>query len=382
MKTKNYHHLTFLRHIFFILLFGFIFLPHSSVYAAETATMKISGIEEYKSSGVSKGACSVSMTGDGSNLIVEARINSRYTQSPYYYIFGKLFVDGIEVKDFTYQTTISRQSISLSRFSTGYHTAFLQVYNKNSGQLVDLLYARYVPYNGLTAAPGYKGVFDVYSKYLYYYPYNMAMQNQAGKLYLEYSSNKGKTWKRYGYMQANYIKLYTQQNYKLTGLKPNTKYKTRIRYGTYATYSTGIKGDGKTYFFGGPALSTGTIKTGKKKAPLIKSAIVKAVNVRYHKVRHYGPYTGVYLYTEKFYTCRFKVTVRLKKKPGTKGIWVNGRFLKGNKLLYTTTFSPYPNYYVKKPPKGLKKYKLIIASVQAKGYGGYSPLKKLSVKVR
>ena len=291
----------------------------------------------------------------------------------------------MELKDFTYKTSIPRQAISLSSLSniqTGYHTAFLQVYNKETGKVVDLLYKTHIPYNSITAKPGYKGKFDVYKSYFYYYPYNMALANQQGRLYMEYSSNKGKTWKRTGYMTANAIKLYTQQSFKISGLKPNKTYKTRIRYGTYVTYSKDILGDGKTYFFGGPVLNSGTIKTGKAKAPKIKSVSVKAVNVKYHKIRHYGRYTGVYLYTEKFYTCRFRVTVQLKKKPGAKGIWLNGRFLKGNKLKYTTVFSPYPNYYFKRPPKGLKKYAVSVCSYNSKKYGGYSPLKKRKVKVR
>jgi hypothetical protein len=348
----------------------------------QLAASNTNGIGEYLKSGIASGPCSVAISGNGSYLTIEARINTQYTNPPYNYIFGKLFIDGVELKDFTYQTVITKQNVSLNSFSTGYHTAFLQVYNKETGKIVDLLYKTYIPYNGITERPGYKGVFDVYSKYFTYNPYNMALQNQAGKLYMEYKTTKAKNWQRSGYMQANMIQLYTQQSYKIDGLKADKKYQTRIRYGEYVTYGTDFLGDGKSYFFGGPVLSTGTIKTGKAKAPKIKSVKVKAVKVKYHKVKHYGAYTGVYLYTEKFYTCKFKVTVNLKKKPGTKGIWVNGRFLKGNKKRYTTTFTPYPNYYTKRPPKGLSRYKLSICSYKSKAYGGYSPLKAKSVKIK
>ena len=348
----------------------------------EKAAALSNGIGEYKNSGITSGACAVSMTGTGTGITISGSIASQYTKSPYNYIFGKLFMDGVEIKDFTYQTTISRQTVVMSGFSTGYHTTFLQVYNKETGDLVDLLYKTYIPYNAIVEQPSYSGRFDVYSNYCYFYPYNIALQNQAGKLYLEYTADNGKNWKRYGYMQANAIKLYTEQAYTIQGLKPNTVYKTRIRYGEYATYGTDILGDGKSYFFGGPVLSTGSFKTGKATAPKIKSVQVKAVKIKYHKVRHYGRYTGVYLYTEKFYTCKFKVTVRLKKKPGAKGIWVNGKFLKGNKKVYKTTFTPYPNYFTKRPPKGLKKYQLSICSYQNKSYGGYSPLKTKKVKIK
>ena len=120
-------------------------------------------------------------------------------------------------------------------------------------------------------------------------------------------SGQSKTWSRSGYMRSNMIKLMIEQSYKLSGLKPGTSYRTRIRYGTFVTYSTDYAGDGKSHFFGGPVLRTTTIKTGAATRPPIKSVKAKAYNVKYHKVKHYGYYTGVYLYTEKFYTCKIKI---------------------------------------------------------------------------
>ena len=157
--------------------------------------------------------------------------------------------------------------------------------------------------------------------------------------------------------------------------------KTRIRYGQVVTYSTDVAGDGKSYFFGGPVLNTTTIKTGSDTKPAVKSITAKAVNVRYHAVRHYGQYTGVYLYTEKFYTCKIRVTVKLKKKPGTAGMFINGKWVKGNKKTYTKTFSPYPNYYFSHP-RGSGKFTVTLRTGQSKKWGGYSPTvsrtKKLS----
>jgi hypothetical protein len=339
------------------------------------------------------------VSGNGSSFTIEAQLKVSG------YVFGELYVDGTVVKNFSNKTSIPKQSFKLQQFGTGYHTVMLWVYKveKNTKKLQHVLCKEYIPYNGITDKPTYKGKFNVNSSSFTYYPYNMGMENQRGKLYMEYSSNGGKSWKRTGYMEANSIKLYIDQAYKISGLKANTNYKTRIRYGTYVTYnkidpedynmpktlfnelfgsSKGYIGDGKSYFFGGPVLNTATIKTGKANKLKVKSIKVKAVKVKRHKVRHYGYYTGVYLYTEKFYTCKFKVTIKLKKKPGTKGIMVNGRYLKGNKKKYTTTFTPYPNYYTKKPPKGLKKYKVSVCSVQNKSYGGYSPSKTKKVKIR
>lgn len=222
------------------------------------------------------------------------------------------------------------------------------------------------------ATPTYNGVFEVYSTYFNYYPYNAVFENTGGmtiygsnkKLFMEYSSDNGAHWTRTGYMTANFIKLATQQGFEISGLKPNTVYRTRI----------GYVGDG-TY------LNTTTIRTGMASAPAVKSVTAKAVNVRYRKVRHYGYYTGVYLYTEKFYTCKVKVTVKLRKKPGTAGIflscangtWSNTVWLPGNKRSYTKTFSPYPNYYARNPRRHAK-VSVGVRSGQNRVWYGASPL--------
>ena len=194
--------------------------------------------------------------------------------------------------------------------------------------------------------------------------------NSDYDLYLEYSPDGGKNWARSGYMRFNLIQLASQQQYRISGLAPNHNYVTRIRYGEVI--------DGQLFL--GPVRWTGTYKTGAAKKPKIKSVTCKAVKVKRHKVKHYGYYTGVYLYTEKFYTYKVKITVKLKKKPGTAGIWINGKFCKGNKKKYTATFTPYPNYSAKKP-KG-RKWGVVIASYQNKAYGGYSPLYSKKKKLK
>ena len=358
---------------------------------------------------VPSGAYNVAINGVSGGFSIEGYIANAYTKKPYYYVFGKLFVDGKEVKNFTGATSISKQSFSLSQFGTGYHTAFLQLYNSNTGDLVRLIFKEYLYYNGITDRPTYNGVFDVYSSAFNYYPYNMALENQSGTLYMEYKPSKSGTWLRTGSMKANLIKLYIEQGYTISGLKANTVYNSRIRYGGYATYTRlnpenfGLTlaqfqaifatqrtylGDGKSYFFGGPVLNTTTFKTGKSKKPAVKSISVKAVNVKYHKHRVQGHYewTGysyvwIGAYTEKYYTCKYKVTVKLKKKPGTAGIVVNGKYLKGNKKVYTTKLTPYPNYFTKRPPKGMK-LKVQVRSYQSKSYGGFSPIYTKTKKVK
>lgn len=378
--------------------------PEKSEAEAFDGSDLVSGFEHKKRGAsiydVPAGAYNVSIEGTNNGFTLEGSIASAYTKKPYYYVFGKLYVDGVEVSNFTGSTSIAKQTFSLSQFGTGYHTAFLQLYNSNSGNLVRLIFKEYLYYNGITATPTYNGVFDVYSTSFNYYPYNMALANQSGTLYMEYKLANSNYWNRTGAMKANAIKLYIEQGFTISGLKANKKYNTRIRYGGYVTYQkltpekfgltldqfkavfatqkTAI-GDGNSYFFGGPVLNTTTFKTGKASKPAVKSISVKAVNIKFHKNRVKGHYewTGYHYvwigaYTEKYYTCNYKITVKLKKKPGTAGIIVNGKYLKGNKKVYTTKIAPYPNYFSKRPPKGMK-LKVQVKSYQAKGYGGYSP---------
>ena len=306
----------------------------------------------------------VNITQSGNTVRVSGTIASPYA-------FYGLFVDTDLAEPVTGSSV--NTTINMSNYATGYHTVIIGlIYTPDPSSYVDMIGRKYMVSNNITARPSYKGRFEVYSKYFNFYPYNIGMQNTDGDLYMEYKTSKAKTWKRSGYMRSNLIELLPTQGYKISGLKAMKTYKTRIRYGTFVTYSKDLAGDGKQHFFGGPTLKTATIKTGSAKKPPIRSVTAKAVNVKYHKVRHYGKYTGVYLYTEKFYTCKIKVTINMKKKPGTKGLFVNDRWLKGNKKVYTTTFSPYPNYYFKHP-RGSGKFTVSVRSGQSKNWGGYSP---------
>lgn len=315
---------------------------------------------------------SVTISQSGNTVTVKGSINSNYR-------FVNLYVD--TTKDQTFTKTSGTWTVNMSNYNTGYHTVTLGVAKKSdTSTLVDLVGARYMVSNNITETPNYNGRFYyVYSNYIDYYPFNFGCNLGSYNLYMELSPNGGKTWSRTGYMKANAIKLYMDQGYTFRGLSANRNYKTRLRYGEYVTYSTDYAGDGKSYFFGGPVRNLGTIKTGAAQKPKIKSIKVKAVKVKRHKVRHYGYYTGVYLYTEKFYTYKLKVTVKLKKKPGTGGLWINGKFAKGNKKKYTVTL-PGSSYSVKKP-KG-KKFTVSVCSYQSSSYGGLSPLYQKKKKIK
>ena len=309
--------------------------------------------------------------------------------------FAGLYMDGKESGNMAKKILSDSFSttIDMSDYNIGYHTLYALFFATTNGSNVydainnndtsNMAYdwrAKKKVASKITAKPNYSGKFYyVYSKYFEFYPFNFGKNLGTEKLYMEYKIKGTKKWKRTGYMKANSIKLYMEQGYTIKKLKPNKTYQTRLRYGRYVTYSKDIGGDGKSYFFGGPVRNTKTIKTGNAKKPAIKSVKVKAVKVKKHKVKHYGYYTGVYLYTEKYYTYKVKVTVKLKKKPGAAGIWINGKFVKGNKKKYTVTL-PGSSYSAKKP-KG-KKFKVNVCSYKGKSYGGLSPLYKKTKKIK
>ena len=327
---------------------------------------------------------SVKITQKGATVTIKGSVSSPY-------VLGGVIMDDAWVTQDFFGTTVNYTiDMNSGAFATGYHTVVVGIFKSNadgSVETADLIMKKYLVTNLITDRPTYKGSFTVYNTYFDIYPFQMsAFGYTAPELYLEYSGDGGKTWKRSGYMKQNLIEVASSQSYRISGLQPNTTYKTRLRYGEYVTYSKSYDGDGKEYFFGGPVLNSTTITTGAAKKPSIKSVTAKATSVKFHKNRVAGHYEWVGnsliwigSYTEKFYTCKIKVTVKLKKKPGTKGLWITlhdgfgqTKWVKGNKKTYTATFKPYPNYFAKKP-RGHYKYTVTIQSGQSKNWGGYSP---------
>jgi hypothetical protein len=323
----------------------------------------------------------VYVTQNGNSFKVRSSLSSKY-------VVHSIIVDADEISrpnkssfessfNLTDYTTTSGKKCSAG---TGYHTVYIMIWD-NKGKEVERK-KTFVAVNRITRRPDDKGKFRVYSSYFNYFPY-INNKNTSGELYMELSTN-GKDWPAKNRWKLREYNLGSR----ISGLKPGKKYYTRIRYGQLVTYKTDFGGNGKTYFFGGPVLKTATVKTGKAKIPSVRSIKVKAVKVKKHKVKHPEGYYWqnnqlVYksAWTEKYYTYKVKVTVRLKKKPGTRGLWVNGRYLKGNKKKYTATFKPSQNRSAKKP-KGRVKYTVRISSGQSASYGGYSPeyRKKRTVK--
>ena len=330
---------------------------------------------------------SVTITQSGSTVTIKGSVPSQY-------VLGGVIVDETFLTTNIFGSSVDYSfNINNGSFATGYHTVVVGIYQKNAdggaGDYVEYIMQKYIEANVITDKPTYVGRYEVYSNYFNIYPFQMsAFGFAAPRLYLEYSSDNGKTWKRSGYMKPGGVKLAIEEGYKISGLQPNTTYKTRLRYGEAVTYSTRYDGDGESYIFLGPALNSTTIKTGKAAKPSVKSVTVKATNVKYHKTPVPGHYewAGTSLiwigsFTEKYYTCKVKVTVNLKKKPGAKGLWiavndgfgVTEKFVKGDKKTYTFSFTPHVNYFSKKPNKCNLKYTVTVRSGQSSKWGGYSP---------
>ena len=349
--------------------------------------------EEGASQIISEGAAgataikhNATITRNGNLVYVKGTIQAPYRFSTYAYVDDKA----------VYQLRNRQEiniSIDMNAYDTGYHTVWLGIEHQSyDRKLVDLVILQKIDVNKITDAPTYTGSFEVFDTYFNYYPFNMT-ENQRGDLYMEYSGDNGASWARTGYMRANLIKLPMQQGYAIEGLAPNTTYMTRIFYGKSVTYSKSTQfGDDQSYFFAGPAIESLTIKTGDSAAPAIKSVKIKSVRIRKHRVRHPGYYNYVggslfwhRAYTEKYYTCRLKVIVKLRRKQNTNGMWIScagqSKYLPGNRKKYTAVFDPYPNYFAKKP-KNRYRYTVTIRSGQDPNWGGYSPAVTRTKKLR
>ena len=200
----------------------------------------------------------------------------------------------------------------------------------------------------LPATPLTTRLLEVYSTYFFFnglYAGSMATLNG---MYLSCSPDGGKTW-------SSPVKVNYWEQKTFTGLTADKDYLVRIQ-----TPS-------------GAVVGTYKIHTGKPTTP-VKSVSAKAVNVRKHRVRNRTPYLGLPLSGYHYeYTYKIKITVNMKKKPGTPGIFVNGIWMKGNKKKYTKTLSG--TYRSLTNPHRLKFTVTVYSAVDASNsYGGYSPL--------
>ena len=211
-----------------------------------------------------------------------------------------------------------------------------------------------------------KSAYNVYHNYFESYSLNtpQGIGFTIPDLYIQYRVNGGQ------WSSPQRMSITVPQKYVFKSLKANTIYQTKLYYGAW--HSNGN-------FYRSSDSGIVTFRTGKAKAPKIKKIKVKAVKVKKHKKKHWyiGWFTA-FRTTTKYYTYKIKVTVTLKKKPGTKYIYINGKKFKGNKKKYTFTTKKLSAY---KKPKG-KKYIVYVYSSNDHRYSGLSPLYKKRVKIK
>jgi len=291
--------------------------------------------------------------------------------------FQGIFVDGTQIGKAFNSAALANYKVTPSSLgSPGIHEVTLLIhYQKDSTEPEELNAFDVQSYSrtyrvGILTKPSAKGSIEAYSKYIAYTsPVDGNLVNY--KLFLEYRSRglKAKKWSKWSKPQGpmNYL-----QSRKITKLKPNRWYQIRTYYGVY-TNGQWFTGKQEKKF-----LYCGSYRTGMAKKPAVKSVTVKAYNVKKKKEKVYGYYTGLYLGKRTYYKYKIKITVKLKKKPGTKGIWINGKKFKGNKKTYTIKLGPYTNY---SKPKG-KKFTVAIYTYHNAKYGGYSPMYQTKKKVK
>ncbi len=159
---------------------------------------------------------------------------------------------------------------------------------------------------------------------------------------------------------------------KISGLKSDTDYQVRTFYYKMTTYN------GQSYPMYGPFATT-TVKTGKSSKPAVKSISVKYVKTFTTKLHRDGYWDAFGKWNDSYdgtgTNTKYKITVKLKKKLGIKGLYINGKLVKGNKTTYTATFSEPGKL------KG-KKVTVMVASCNDLKVGAYSATLKKKVKMK
>ena len=255
--------------------------------------------------------------------------------------------------------------VKMKNYSVGYHRIYATLINHESAKIY---YKNAVP-TYIYGKPSIKlSDFTTGVKYFSFSNNNGSYSGDStAKVYIDYKQKGGK-WKN------NLGPIDSYGSKKKGKLKPNKWYYVRAHYGKKFKYKN------KTYFWSGKSRGkvskTFKIKTGKAKKLKVKSIKISNAKVRSSSFT-YILYIGSWGYprTITYYYTTFDVTVKLKKKPGTKGICINKIMLKGNKKKYKTSMS------VSGKVKG-HKIKFSLCSYQNATYKGYSKVVKKKAKVK
>ena len=203
----------------------------------------------------------------------------------------------------------------------------------------------------------------MYQVYAKYFDFDPGPAYKSGcVLRLEYRAKGGK-WKTSGWMGFS-------DDYKISGLRPNTVYYVRLY------YEPNANGEILYNYHSNSAYSnTIKIKTGPNKKPAIKSVSVKAINVKQKKQHVFG--YVIYWGSLTFYRYKVRTTVTFKKAPKTPYVWINGKVFKGNKKKYVVTSAWRDTY--SRPSKN--KWSVAVYTFRDKKWGGYSKLYSKKKKI-
>ena len=285
-----------------------------------------------------------------------------------------------------YSTGISGQKsftqvIEMKKYDLGYYELVADLSNGSK-----VAYERVVPSLNYQkpAIKKNKDFFSTGYNYICFRPYFTVPKDSHtgkpifGKIYIQLYDTKTKKWGDVYGPYDSYQKAKTQY-FTGTKSKGGTKLAANRTYKVRAFYALDTKYAGSTYPFIGPFSNTVTIKTGKSSKLAIKSIKVKAKKVKKVKlIQHahwdvsgkWHPYKTSYTWTTTY-----KVTVKLKKKPGTAGICIGSKRVKGNKKTYTATFTDPGKL------KG-KKIKVQVCSYNDSATGAYGPPTTKKVKMK
>ena len=280
----------------------------------------------------------------------------------------------------TFNTVIDTKE-NVEEYGVGYHSLYAKCSNGN------YVYASKAPPTNIYEKPSIKKNSDYFStgyNYICFRPFFTVPKDVHtgdyifGKIYIQLYDTKTKKWGDvYGPFDSYEIAKtqYFKGNPKKGGTKiqPNRKYKVRAFYAKTTKYGT------QSYPFIGPYSNTVTVKTGKGTKPAVKSITVKAVSTKKVKLIQHAHWdvSGKWIpYKESYtWTTKYKVTVKLKKKPGTTGIMIGSKKIKGNKTKYTATFEDPGKL------KG-KKIKVAVCTYNDSATGAYGKLYTKKVKMK
>ena len=286
-------------------------------------------------------------------------------------------------KDFSY-------TFDTSKYDPGYYNMVGVLKN---GENIDLslrevgtgnLYKTYFS-SEITLRPTIKKTSDFFSTgydYVCFSPYFNVPKDSSGKapfgyIWLQLYDTKKKQWgDSYGPFDS-YERLYTEyftgnKSAGGTKIQANTLYHARVRYGKETFYN------GNRLYMWGPWSNTVDIKTGQSSRPAVASIRIKTKKMKKTGLitkAHWDVYGKWHPYSKEYiWTTTYKVTVKLKKKPGAAGLMIGDKKVKGNKTTYTVTFTDSGKL------KG-KKIKFGICTYNDPQVGGYGKVYKKKVKV-